>query len=528
MANRLSADPDTEVLLLEAGGRNSSLFINMPAALSIPMNRRRYNWGYLAEPDTGLDNRRLHCPRGRGLGGSSAINGMVYVRGHALDFDGWNQLVGTSADWSYAAVLPYFKRAERCLDRDADERYRGRHGYLATTNGRLENPLYERFLAAGVEAGHALSADLNGFQQEGVGALPMTVEDGIRCSAARAYLRPALNRANLDVVTSALVDRVNLSGDEVQTLSWRAAGRQVQTRVRREVVLSAGAIESPCILQRSGMGPGELLDEHRITVVKDLPAGRNLMDHLEVYVQQACERSLSLNRRLNPVGKAAIGLQWLTRRQGPGATNHFETGGFVRSRPDAPYPDVQFHFLPAAMHYDGSRVSPVPGYQLHVGPMLPRSRGTVAITAPTVGPHPRIRFNYLQDEEDVLSFRHSVHRAREILAQTPLTSVGGAEITPGEDISSDEALDAWIRANAQSAYHPCGTCRMGEAGDGVVDGDGRVHGVSGLRVVDASLFPMITNGNLNAPTIMLAEKIAAGMTKDILEPEVQPYYQPDH
>lgn len=524
LANRLSSDPGTQVLLLEAGGRNSSLFINMPAALSIPMNRQRFNWGYLAAREPGLDNRHLHCPRGRGLGGSSAINGMVYVRGHPMDFEHWNTLIGPSSDWSYAAVLPYFKRAERCLDRNADDRYRGKKGPLATTTGQLENPLFERFLEAGVQAGHTHSADLNGYQQEGVGTLPMTVDGGVRCSAARAYLRPVLGRANLDVVTGALVDRVDCADAEARTLCWTVKGRQMTTSVRREILLCAGAIESPCILQRSGLGPGELLSEHQIPIVADLPAGQNLMDHLEVYVQQACARTLSLNRSLTPLRKAAIGLEWLLTRQGPGATNHFEAGGFVRSNADVPWPDVQFHFLPAAMHYDGSRVSATPGYQLHVGPMLPSSRGRVAITARTPGPHPSIRFNYMNDARDVVNFRRSVQRAREILAQSALRSVSGAEIVPGDDIDSDAAVDAWIRANAQSAYHPCGTCRMGTAGDGVVDGAGRVHGVSRLRVADASLFPMITNGNLNAPTIMLAEKIAAEITGETLLPEPQPFY----
>ncbi len=526
LANRLSADPANQVLLLEAGGSNASLFINMPAALSIPMNRARFNWGYLTEPDAGVDHRRLHCPRGRGLGGSSAINGMVYVRGHPLDYEGWNDLVGPTDDWSYAAVLPYFKRAERCLDEQADDRYRGRSGPLTTTTGELRNPLYQRFLDAGVAAGHALSSDLNGFQQEGVGALPMTVDRGIRCSAARAYLRPIRGRANLQVITGALVDRVEFDDGQAGSISWQLRGTRLRTRVRREVVLCAGAIESPCILQRSGIGPGELLSGLGIPVLRDLPVGRNLMDHLEVYVQQACEPGLSLNRSLTLLRKAAIGVRWLATRQGLGATNHFEAGGFVRSTPEAPWPDVQFHFLPAAMHYDGSQVSSTPGYQLHVGPMLPHSRGEVAIRTATPGAHPRIQFNYLSDERDVIGFRQSVHRAREILAQQPLASVSGPEITPGATTASDEALDAWISANAQSAYHPCGTCRMGEAGVGVTDGAGRVHGVPGLRVADSSLFPMITNGNLNAPTIMLAEKIAAAITGQTLEPEPQPYYIP--
>ena len=352
----------------------------------------------------------------------------------------------------------------------------------------------------------------------------MTVDHGIRCSAARGYLRPVLARPNLDVVTGALVDRVIIQERKVTSIHWQARGRRVQTHIRQEAVLSAGAIESPCILQRSGIGPGELLNQHGIPVLAELPAGANLMDHLEVYVQQACERKLSLNRRLSLPSKAMIGLRWLTSRAGLGATNHFEAGGFVRSATDAPWPDVQFHFLPAAMNYDGSRVSAVPGYQLHVGPMLPHSRGQVSIRSSEPGPHPSIRFNYMSDERDIQKFRQSVQRAREILSADALASISGPELMPGAAATSDSAVDAWIRANAQSAYHPCGTCRMGPDGESVVDGNGLVHGIHGLRVADASLFPMITNGNLNAPTIMLAEKIVAGMTGDTLAPEAAPFY----
>jgi len=522
MANRLSADPDIDVLLLEAGGRNSSLYINMPAALSIPMNRPRFNWGYRAEPDPGLDDRRLDCPRGRGLGGSSAINGMVYVRGHARDFEGWDRLCGSDGNWSYAAVLPYFKRAERCLDAEVDERYRGRAGPLSTTSGQLENPLYERFLAAAEEAGYHRSDDLNGFRQEGVGPLPMTVAAGIRCSAARAYLLPVLQRPNLDVVTDAIADRLNFDNHRATTLIWQAGGRQQTIRARREIILSAGAIESPCILQRSGLGPARWLEPLGIRVLASLPAGENLMDHLEVYVQQACRPDLSLNPSLSLAGKAAIGARWLLSRTGPGATNHFETGGFIRSAAGIEWPDVQFHFLPAAMNYDGSEVSAAPGYQLHVGPMLPESRGSVSIRSRVTGPHPRIAFNYLSDERDVAAFRRCIELSREILAQRSLREISGAELEPGAAVRNDAEVDAWIRRQAQSAYHPCGTCAMGESG--VVDGDGRVHGVDGLRVVDASIFPMITNGNLNAPTIMIAEKIAATITGQTLAPDPQPFH----
>ncbi|MCB1684482.1 MAG: choline dehydrogenase [Pseudomonadales bacterium] len=526
MANRLSADPDTRVLLLEAGGRNRSIFIDMPAGFSIVMNRPRFNWGYKAQADPGLDGRSIDCPRGRGLGGSSAINGMVYVRGHPLDFERWNSLLGPGDhDWSYAGVLPYFKRAERCLDASADPGYRGHTGPLATMSGALANPLYGMFLEACVEAGYSRSDDLNGYRQEGFGRLPMTVAGGVRQSAAKAYLWPVMRRPNLRVETGAMADRVEITDHQARYLVWWKKGQRRKTVIRREIVLCAGAIESPCILQRSGVGPGELLTRHGIRVQENLPVGANLMDHLEVYIQQACPASLSLNRSLNPLRKSLIGLRWLASRSGPGATSHFEAGGFIRSAAGIEWPDVQFHFLPAAMNYDGSKLSAIPGYQLHVGPMLPESRGRVAITSAVPGPHPNVSFNYLSDARDVAAFRRCIHLAREILSQASFARFGGRELQPGAEVSSVSEIDAWIRRTAQSAYHPCGSCRMGSGAEAVVDPQGRIHNIRSLRVVDASVFPMITNGNLNAPAIMLAEKVAAEITGATLRAEVQPYYQ---
>ncbi len=526
LARRLTEDPDVSVLLLEAGGRNRSMLVDMPAAFSVAMNLRRHNWGYVAAPEPGLDNRRLDCPRGLGLGGSSAINGMVYVRGHPQDFERWHHEAGPDHDWSYAAVLPYFKRAERCLDANPDPRYRGLAGPLGTTTGTQQNPLYDRFARACEAAGYALSEDLNGWRQEAFGALPMTVERGVRASTARAYLRASEPRPGLCVVTRALVDHVDIDGGRARAVVWRDARRRRQrVAARREVLLCAGAIESPCVLQRSGVGPATLLRQHGLEVQADLPVGQNLMDHLEVYVQQACAPALSLNRQLTPARKALIGLTWLTRRTGAGATNHFEAGGFVRSAAGVAWPDVQFHFLPAAMNYDGSRVSPTAGFQLHVGPMLPASRGHVAITAPSAGRHPHVQFNYMSEQADVVTFRRCVQLARELLAQPSLAEISGAELQPGPAVRSDAAIDAWIRREAQSAYHPCGTCRMGSGENAVVDGAARVHGIDALRVVDASIFPFIPNGNLNAPTIMVAEKIAAEITGRTLAPEPQPFYE---
>jgi choline dehydrogenase len=526
MANRLSADPDVSVLLLEAGGRNRSIFIDMPAALSIPMNQKRFNWGYKAQPAPGLDDRALACPRGRGLGGSSAINGMVYVRGNAQDFDRWDALIDDpNADWSYAGVLPYFKKAERCLSQGFSSAYRGTTGHLVTQDGRMNNVLYERFLQAGVQAGYALSDDLNGYQQEGVGPFPMTVDTGRRCSAARAYLAPVMHRQNLKIVTNARVDRISFDQTRVDKLVWYKGRRRQTTYVGREIVVCAGAIDSPCVLQRSGIGPADLLTQMAIPVLCDLPVGENLMDHLEVYVQQACPPQMSLNRSLSLLNKALIGARWLTLKNGLGATNHFEAGGFVRSAAGVPWPDVQFHFLPAAMNYDGTQVSDVPGYQVHVGPMLPHSRGRVRITSASPDAAKEIQFNYMADQRDVEDFRACVELTRDLISQPALADLGGRELQPGADVSTVEQIDRWIRQNAQSAYHPCGTCAMGTGPDGVVDGQARVKNVSGLRVVDASVFPMITNGNLNAPTIMAAEKISAAMLGCELDAEQQPFYR---
>ena len=523
LANRLSADRACRVLLLEAGGRNGSLLINMPTAFSLPMNSKRFAWQYHAAAEPRLDGRGLHCPRGKGLGGSSAINGMVYVRGHARDFDGWaaRGLPG----WGYADVLPYFKRAERCLDPDADHRYRGTSGLLCTRRGTLTNPLYRTFVEAAVSAGYAGSEDLNGYRQEGFGALPMTVCRGVRHSTARAYLAPAAGRANLDVLSHAHVATVEVADGRARAVSFQRRGRRERVRAAAEVIVCAGAIDSPALLQRSGIGDPEVLRSAGVGVTAELPGvGRGLMDHLEVYVQHACTQPVTLHRWLNPLGKTWIGARWWLTRGGLGATNHFEAGGFIRSAAGVAWPDIQFHFLPAAMNYDGSQVNGGHGFQAHVGPMLPRSRGSVRIRSTAPGDAPEIRFNYLACESDRRTFRDAVRLTREIFAQPPFDPFRGAELSPGANIQSDAELDRWVAANAQSAYHPCGTCRMGSDDGAVVDGVGRVHGVADLRVVDASVFPMITNGNLNAPTIMVAEKIAAAITGEELQPEGAPIY----
>ena len=490
LAERLSRDRTCEVLLLEAGGDNEGVFIDMPAALSIPMNLRRYNWGFSSEPEPGMDGRSLHCPRGRGLGGSSAINGMVYVRGHARDFDRWSAM--GAEGWSAAEVWSCYELLEETLQPRVGDQL---------------NPLYRRFLDAGREAGHRLQASLNEGDQEGVGPLHMTVLDGRRHSARRAFLNEALQRHNLTVERQATVSHVRFSGRQAVGVSWGHAAAQ-----GREIVLCAGPIGSPAILERSGVGDARHLRAAGVEVVHHLPGvGENLMDHLEVYVQQRCARPVSLHTWLNPLGKLRIGARWLLTRGGLGATNHFETGAFIRSDARAAWPDVQFHFLPAAMHYDGSRVAASHGFQIHTGPMLPESRGSVHIRSREVADAPEIRFNYLSSERDVEVFRLAVRHARDFFAQPAFRGFADGEIAPGEAVVSDQDLDAWIRENAESAYHPCGTCRMGVDETAVVDPQGRVRGVEGLRVVDSSIFPFITNGNLNAPTLMCAVKIGEEM-----------------
>jgi choline dehydrogenase len=510
VANRLTEDGASTVLLLEAGGSDAHPFIRMPAAFSLPMNSKRFNWGFETEPEPGLGGRRLHCPRGRVLGGSSSINGMVYVRGNPLDFERW-QTLGAEG-WGYADVLPYFMKAERLLiDGRPDNSYRGHGGPLCVTRGSRTNRLHDMFLEACEQAGHARSDDLNGYRQEGCGDFEMTVAGGVRWSAARAYLKDARKRTNLHLVRHALVERIVCEDTTAAGVNYRSRGMTCQARARREVIICAGAIGSPHLLQLSGIGDARHLEPLGIQVVRDLPAvGANLMDHLEVYCQQACTKPLSLNRHLNLPGKGMIGLQWLLSRSGLGTTNHFETGAFLRSDERAPYPDIQMHFLPAAVSYDGSRPAAVDGYQLHVGPMLSQSRGGVTLRSSDPAQHPIIRFNYMSTPDDWRVFRRAIQMAREIFAQPAFDGVRGPELAPGPEATSDEAIDDFIRKHAESAYHPCGTCRMGRPDDdaAVVDPECRVRGIDRLRVVDSSVFPHITNGNLNGPTIMLAEKAA--------------------
>ncbi len=528
LANRLTADGRHSVLLLEHGGSDRSVFIQMPSALAIPMNRRRYNWFYHTESEPGLGGRRMHTPRGKVLGGSSSINGLVYVRGHALDYEEWETLGATG--WGYRDVLPYFKRAERRAQGGDD--YRGGDGPLATRYGTLANPLHAAWLEAGREAGYGSTADINGFRQEGFGRMDMTVDRGVRASTANAYLRPARSRSNLCVWTHARVSRVLVEGRRATGVRLTRGGREHSVRARREVLLAAGAINSPQLLKLSGIGPGLELQQFGIPVVADLPGvGENLQDHLEFYFQVACQQPVTLYSVMNPLAKLGIGVRWMLFRDGLGATNHFETCAFIRSRAGIPYPDIEYHFLPMAVSYDGSSLAKEHGFQAHVGPMRSKSRGWVRLASPDPADKPRILFNYLSHPDDLVEFRACVRLTREIFAQPAFDRFRGREIAPGPAVQSDAEIDEFIRRKVESAYHPSCSCRMGAAGDryAVVDPETRVHGLDALRVIDSSIMPTITNGNLNAPTIMVAEKAADHILgRPLLPPlDVPLYTAPD-
>ena len=524
LADRISEDGRNSVLVLEYGGSDRSIYIQMPTALSIPMNMPRYNWGFQTEPEPHLGGRRLGTPRGKVLGGSSSINGMVYVRGNPLDFERWRD--EGAAGWSYGEVLPYFKRAERRGEGGTE--YRGDSGKLQTSYGTLRNPLHAAWLEAGRQAGYPHSEDLNGAQQEGFGRFDMTVGAGRRCSAARAYLRPAMGRKNLTVHTHALVTRIEFEGRQAQAVSFLAGSAERRVRARREVLLCAGSIGSPQLLKLSGVGPPEELRALGIPVVHALAGvGENLQDHLEFYFQMACREPVTLYSALNPVSRFLIGLRWLLRHDGLGASNHFESGAFIRSRAGIRYPNLQYHFLPMAVSYDGSSLANEHGFQVHIGPMRSQSRGWVRLRSAQVQDHPRILFNYMSQPEDWEEMRACVRLTREIFAQPAFDRYRGREIQPAAEVQSDEQIDEFIRQRVETAYHPSCSCRMGAADDvnAVVDPQGRVIGLERLRVVDSSIMPSITTGNLNAPTIMLAEKLAdAILGKPALAPSKAGYY----
>jgi choline dehydrogenase len=505
LANRLSEESNCSVLVLEAGGSDRSILISMPAALAMPMNMAKYNWGMQTEPEPFLNGRRLNLPRGRVVGGSSSINGMCYLRGNPLDYESWVEL--GAEGWSYSDVLPYFKRAETYTE--GEDAYRGGSGPLQTMRGSMANPLYRAFVQAGIEAGYGGTQDMNGWRQEGFGAMDMTVHNGRRCSAANAYLRPALKRQKVELRANSLVERVTFSSGRVDGVAYRRHGRAEYAHARREVILAAGAIKSPHILLLSGIGPAAHLSAHGIPLVRDLPGvGQNLMDHLELYIQYRCTKPITLYKWMHPFAKLLIGLQWMFVRRGLGSTNHFESGGFIRSRAGIRYPDIQFHFLPLAISYDGRSMAQCHGFQVHVGTKRSKSRGWVKLRTGDASDSPVVQFNYMGHDDDWLEMRSCIRLTREIFAQPAFDPFRGAELAPGSALRSDTDLDQFIRDKVESAYHPCGTCRMGKGESAVVGPDCRVQGVDGLRVVDASIMPMATAGDLNGPTIMLAERAA--------------------
>jgi choline dehydrogenase len=506
LAYRLSEDGKHSVIVIEYGGTDYGPLIQMPSALSIPLNMSLYDWGFASEPEPHLGGRVLATPRGKVLGGSSSINGMVYVRGHARDFDHWAEQ--GAVGWGFADVLPYFKRMEH--SHGGEEGWRGTDGPLHVKRGPRRNPLYAAFLEAGRQAGFETTEDYNGAKQEGFGAMEQTIHLGRRWSAANAYLRPALKRKNVSLINGfarrVIIENQRATGVEIE------ARKKIQVvKARREVIVAASSINSPKILMLSGIGPAAELKRNGIEVVADRPGvGGNLQDHLELYIQQESLRPITLNAVFNPFSKALIGAEWLFFKTGLGATNHFEAAAFVRSAAGVDYPDIQYHFIPAAVRYDGKAAAAGHGFQAHVGPMRSKSRGRITLRSPDPWAKPEIRFNYMSHPDDWRDFRHCIRLTREIFGQSAFDPYRGREISPGSHVQTDDELDDFIRTHAESAYHPCGTCRMGSASDpsSVVDPECRVIGVEGLRVADSSIFPRVTNGNLNAPSIMTGEKAA--------------------
>ncbi len=531
MAYRLSEDGKHSVLVLEYGGSDAGPFIQMPGALSYPMNMSLYDWGYKTQPEPHLNNRRLAAPRGKVIGGSSSINGMVYVRGHACDFDHWEE---TGAQgWGYKHVLPYYKRMETWHDsgQGGDPTWRGTNGPLHVQRGPRTNPLFKAFVEAGRQAGYEITDDYNGEKQEGFGSMEQTVWRGRRWSAANAYLHPALKRPNCDVLRC-YVRRVIIKEGRAIGVEIERGGTVEIVRANAEVIVAASAFNSPKILMLSGIGPGAHLAEHGIDVIADRRGvGQNLQDHLELYIQQQSIQPITLYKYWNLISKGLIGAQWLLTKSGLGASNQFESAAFLRSAPGVKYPDIQYHFLPIAVRYDGKAATEGHGYQAHVGPMRSKSRGAVTLQSADPTEAPRISFNYMSHKDDWAEFRHCIRLTREIFGQDAFAPYRGREIQPGDAIQSDAALDDFIREHVESAFHPCGTCKMGAADDplAVVDPECRVIGVDRLRVADSSIFPRILNGNLNAPSIMTGEKASDHILgRDMLPASNQePWIHPD-
>ena len=522
LANRLSADPGTSVVLLEAGGEDRHRYIDIPAGVLEAMHRPEFIWNYLGEPEAALNGRTTPTPRGKVLGGSSSINAMMYMRGNPLDYEHWVTL--GAHGWSYAEVLPYFRRAES-YDRGPDA-YRGDSGPLRTSHPPMRSPLFAAFIDAGVDAGYARSADLNGYQHEGFGAADMTVAEGLRWSTARGYLHPVRKRSNLAVKTGAQVRGVRVAGNRASGVAFTRGREAHEVTARREVILAAGAANSPQLLMLSGIGPGEHLREMGIPVRSDLPGvGGNLMDHPCVYLLHECLAPVSVQPALRRFGRLKAGLQWLLFKNGPAATNHFEASAFIRSRAGVQWPDIQIDFMPMAMLEDLS-VAPVDhGFGLHVQPMRPESRGTIRLRSADPLAAPRVHFDYLSSQRDRDDMRAIVHLIREVVDQPAFDPYRGRELLPGKAIQSETEIDDFVRDNLGPGYHLSGTCKMGDGPEAVVDAACRVHGIEGLRVVDASVMPQIPSGNLNGPVVMIAEK-AADMIRGVaaLPPSDAAYY----
>jgi len=504
LANRLSADPNVRVLLIEAGGRDKSMMIHMPAGIAVLISRpNKHNWSYQTEAQQHLNGRSLYWPRGRGWGGSSSINGMIYIRGHARDYDGWRQL-GLEG-WSFADVLPYFKRAEH--NENGGDEFHGGEGPLRVSNPRSDNPLFRAFVQAGVEAGFPETQDFNGFQQEGFGPYQVNIHEGQRWSAAKGYLTPILGRKNLTIESNAHVSRILFDGTRVNGVEFIQKKRAVRVTVTREVLLSGGAVNSPQTLLLSGIGDPAILKRFGIPVVADLKGvGKNLQDHLDASIQYECTQPITLHSQSNPWNALKTGLNYMLFKKGLGTGQGLESGGFIRSRPDLANPDLQLHFIAALMNDHARKPSDRHGFMTHVCQLRPQSRGYISIRSADPLMAPVIQPNYLEAEEDRRAMREGTRIAREIFAQSAFDAYRGPELMPGPDVRSDDQIDAWLRRTGETIYHPVGSAKMGKDSESVVDAQLRVYGVEGLRVIDASIMPTLVSGNTNAPTIMIAEK----------------------
>jgi choline dehydrogenase len=511
LANRLSADPSNRVLVLEAGRPDYiwDVFIHMPAALTFPIGSRFYDWRYESEPEPFMHDRRVYHARGKVLGGSSSINGMIFQRGNPLDYERWGADPGMGS-WDYAHCLPYFRRMENCLAADIDDAFRGHAGPLVLERGPATNPLFGAFFESVQQAGYTLTDDVNGYRQEGFAPFDRNVHRGRRLSAARAYLHPVMGRRNLDVKTRVFVTRILFEGKRAVGVEYTRGRGSTERVLAGEVILCGGAINSPQTLQVSGVGNAGELSALGVDVVNDLPGvGEHLQDHLEVYVQHACKQPVSMAPYLKWRYRPWVGFQWLFFRRGPGATNHFEGGGFARSNDDVEYPNLMFHFLPIAVRYDGSAPAGGHGYQVHIGPMYSDARGSVKITSADPRVHPALRFNYLSTAQDRREWVEAIRVTRNILGQPALAPFDAGELSPGTQVATDEQILDWVGAEGETALHPSCTCRMGIDQMSVVDpGSMNVHGLEGLRVVDAAVMPYVPNGNIYAPVMMVAEKAA--------------------